>query len=311
MSATAQKQDLSDPDVINAFAARVGDDRHLVALYLLTVADIRGTSPKVWNAWKAKLLEDLFWLTRRRLSGDTRSLESSLQQRQDAVKAKLRLYAIHEQAHEKLWSQLDVAYFLRHDADEIAWHTRLLNYRVDTPTPVVKARLSPAGEGLQVMIYVRDQKDLFARICSFFERISYSIVEAKIYTTRHGYALDSFQILDPNNKKPQYRDLIGYIEYELGQRLVNQTPLEPPTAGPREPPAQAFSDHARSQHRARRARRLQSAADHRRRPSGTAVARRALPRQIRHQSAHRQDQYARRPRGGRVPDQRRGARERP
>ena len=231
MSATAQKQDLSDPAIIDAFAARVGDDRHLVALYLLTVADIRGTSPKVWNGWKAKLLEDLFWLTRRRLSGDTRSPESSLQLRQDAVKAKLRLYAIQEQTTGKLWSQLDISYFLRHDVDEIAWHTRLLNYRVDTPTPVVKARLSPAGEGLHVMIYVRDQKDLFARICGFFERISYSIVEAKIYTTRHGYALDSFQILDPSSKKSQYRDLIGYIEYELAQRLANQTPLEPPTQG--------------------------------------------------------------------------------
>jgi [protein-PII] uridylyltransferase len=231
MSATAQKQDLSDPDVIAAFAARVGDDRHLVALYILTVADIRGTSPKVWNGWKAKLLEDLFWMTRRRLSGDTHTRDSSLQLRQEAVKAKLRLYAIKDDATEKLWKQLDISYFLRHDVDEIAWHTRLLNYRVETPTPVVKARLSPAGEGLQVMIYVHDQKDLFARICSFFERISFSIVDAKIYTTRHGYALDSFAILDPNNKKPQYRDLIGYIEFELSQRLTNQTPLEPPAQG--------------------------------------------------------------------------------
>ena len=81
------------------------------------------------------------------------------------------------------------------------------------------------------MIYVRDQKELFARICSFFERISYSIVEAKIYTTRHGYALDSFEILDPNNKTPQYREMIGYIEYELAQRLQHQTPLEPPAQG--------------------------------------------------------------------------------
>ena len=231
MSLTAQKQDLSDPEVINAFAARVGGDRRLVALYLLTVADIRGTSPRVWNAWKGKLLEDLFMATRRRLSGDARSLDSSLQQRQDEAKVKLRLYAISEQAHEKLWAQLDVSYFLRHDPDEIAWHARLLNYRVETPAPVVKARLSPAGEGLQVMIYVRDQKDLFARICGFFERSSYSIMDAKIYTTRHGYALDTFEINDPYTRKPQYRDMVGYIEYELGQRLLNQTPLEPPTQG--------------------------------------------------------------------------------
>ncbi len=231
LSMTAQKQDLSDPEVISAFAARTGDDRHLVALYLLTVADIRGTSPKVWNAWKGKLLEDLFLATRRRLSGETRSLDSSLQQRQNAAKAKLRLYAIGEEAHEKLWAQLDVSYFLRHDPGEIAWHTRLLNYRVETIKPVVKARLSPVGEGLQVMIYVRDQKDLFARICSFFERSSYSIMDAKIYTTRHGYALDSFQINDPYNERPQYRDMVGYIEYELGLRLLLETPLEPLTQG--------------------------------------------------------------------------------
>src|SRR5262249_468415 len=127
---------------------------------------------------------------------------SSLHQRQEAAKAILRLYAIGEQSHEKFWAQLDVAYFLRHDADEIAWHTRLLNYRVDTPTPVVKARVSPAGEGLRVMIYVRDQKDLFARICSFFESSSYSVMHAKIYTTRHRYALDSFEIHDPNSDTP-------------------------------------------------------------------------------------------------------------
>jgi [protein-PII] uridylyltransferase len=231
MSVTAQKQDLSDPAVIAAFAAKVGDDRRLVALYLLTVADIRGTSPKVWNAWKGRLLEDLFAATRRHLSGNLQPLESSLQQRQDAARAKLRLYAIDEHAHEKLWSQLDVAYFLRHDPDEIAWHTRLLNYRVEIDVPVVKARLSRAGEGLQVMIYVHDQKELFARICSFFERSSYSIMEARIYTTRNGYALDTFQINDPNSRKPEYRDMISYIEYELAQRLLQHTPLEPLTQG--------------------------------------------------------------------------------
>ena len=90
MSMTAQKQDLSDPDVMSVLSpAKVGDERHLVALYMLTVADIRGTSPKVWNGWKAKLLEDLFWVTRRRLSGDTHSVDSTIQHRQDEVKAKL------------------------------------------------------------------------------------------------------------------------------------------------------------------------------------------------------------------------------
>ncbi|MGH8703381.1 MAG: [protein-PII] uridylyltransferase, partial [Burkholderiales bacterium] len=232
MSMTAQKQDIADPAVVQGFSRRVGDERHLAALYLLTVADIRGTSPKVWNAWKAKLLEDLFWTTRKQLTGDSLSLASSLQARQDEARAKLRLYAVPDLAEKKLWAELEDTYFLRHEPQEIAWHTRLLYYRVQTQNPVVKARLSPAGEGLQVMIYVPDQKELFARICSFFERISYDIFEAKIYTTRHGYALDSFQVQDPNNRRPQYRDVIGLIEHELAERLQLKTPL-PPLTKPR------------------------------------------------------------------------------
>ena len=225
MSSTAQKQDIADPEVVSAFADRVRDERHLVALYLLTVADIRGTSPKVWNAWKAKLLEDLFWATRRILTGVQFSLLGSLQSRLDEARAKLRLYAVPEEAEKKLWAQLDDTYFLRHEPQEIAWHSRMLYYRVDTPEPVVKARLSPAGEGLQVMIYVPDQKELFARICSFFERISYDIYEAKVYTTKHGYALDSFQVQDPDNRRPQYRDVIGLIEHDLAELLKVKTPL--------------------------------------------------------------------------------------
>ena len=232
MSATAQKQDIADPAVVSAFAQRVGNERYLVALYLLTVADIRGTSPKVWNAWKAKLLEDLFWATRRLLGGSGLSLTSSVQTRQDEARAKLRLYAVPEDAEKKLWTQLDDSYFLRHEPQEIAWHSRMLYYRVETREPVVKARLSPAGEGLQVMIYVPDQKELFARICSFFEHISYDIYEAKVYTTRHGYALDSFQVQDPDNRRPQYRDVIGLIEHDLAERLRDKTPL-PPLSKPR------------------------------------------------------------------------------
>ena len=231
MSSTAQKSDLSNPAVVSAFAARVATQRRLVALYLLTVADIRGTSPKVWNGWKAKLLEDLFWATQRTLAGDGSAIDATLTRRKAESQAKLRLYAIGEGAEDALWDKLDTAYFLRHDTQEIAWHTRQLFFRANTQQPVVKARLSPAGEGLQVMIYTRDQKDLFAQICSFFERMNYNIVEAKIYTTRHGYALDSFQVMDVYNKTAHYRDVISIIEHDLTERLTRKAPLEPPATG--------------------------------------------------------------------------------
>ena len=231
MSATAQKQDLSDSDVIRAFADRMKDDRHLVALYLLTVADIRGTSPKVWNAWKAKLLEDLFRATRRLLNPAEAPGENTLQARQERALAKLRAYAIPTDAHRELWSKLDDSYFLRHDEQEIVWHSRLLYARVNSGDPVVKARLSPLGEGLQVMIYSHDEKSLFARICGFFQSISFNIVEAKIYTTRHGYALDSFQVMDPAKETSHYRDLMSYIEHELSSQLRAHAALPLPSKG--------------------------------------------------------------------------------
>jgi [protein-PII] uridylyltransferase len=231
MSTTAQKKDLSDPDVIRAFAALAGDDRRLSALYMLTVADIRGTSPKVWNAWKAKLLEDLFHATRRALGGEPAPQEGSVADTREKVLAQLRALGVPEGAQASLWSRLDDSYFLRHEAGEIAWHARLLNQCVDTSRPVVKARLSPIGEGLQVLIYVPDRSLLFARICSFFERIGFSIVEARIYTTRHGYALDTFQVMDPGDPGARYRDVMGYIEHELADKLQRQGPLDPPVTG--------------------------------------------------------------------------------
>ena len=231
MSATAQKKDLSDPAVIAAFAKLVGKERRLIALYLLTVADIRGTSPKVWNAWKGKLLEDLFWSARRYLSGDTDPAGHRLERRQQLALEKLRLYALSDGVQDQFWAQLDTTYFLRHDAREIAWQTRLLHGRVNAGEPIVKARLSPVGEGVQVLVYAPDRKNLFAQMCSFFERIGFSIAEAKVYTTLHGYALDTFQVLDPAKSTVHYRDVIAYIEHELAEQLKRDDPLPPPVTG--------------------------------------------------------------------------------
>ena len=230
MSQVAQKQDLSDPDVVQAFAEVVKDERHLTALYLLTVADIRGTSPKVWNAWKAKLLEDLYRITLRVLGGEPHSADRELRMRQQEALATLRLFGLPADAHEALWDQLDVVYFLRHDASDIAWQTRCLHDKIKSTKPVVKARLAPAGAGLQVAVFVKDQPDLFARICSYFDRKNFSILDAKIHTTRDGYALDSFLVTEENFAK-NYRDIISLIEHELCELLSSNTSLPPPTRG--------------------------------------------------------------------------------
>ena len=194
------------------------------------MADIRGTSPKVWNAWKAKLLEDLYHITLRVLGGEPHSADSELKNRQEEALATLRLHGLPRGAHEPLWQQLDVAYFLRHDASDIAWQTRALAGLLDSERPVVRCRLSPAAEGLQVTVYAKDQPDLFARICSYFDRKNFSIFDAKIHTTKNGYALDTFMVTEQNFAR-NYRDIISLIEHELAEVLRSQGPLPPPTKG--------------------------------------------------------------------------------
>ncbi|CAD6534936.1 [protein-PII] uridylyltransferase [Paraburkholderia sabiae] len=226
MSQVAQKQDTSDPEVIKRFADLVGTERRLTALYLLTVADIRGTSPKVWNTWKGKLLEDLYRATLAVLGGARPDAHSELKQRQEEALALLRLETVPENAHRALWDKLDVGYFLRHDAADIAWQTRVLYRHVETETPIVRARPSPIGEALQVLVYVKDRPDLFAGICAYFDRNSLSVLDARVSTTRHGYALDNFLVAH-TERDVHYRDIANLVEQELAERLRAEGTLLP------------------------------------------------------------------------------------
>ncbi len=237
MSRIAQKEDLSDPEVIRAFAERVGNERRLTALYLLTVADIRGTSPKVWNAWKARLLEDLYRYTLRALGGRAPDPDAVIEARKREALTQLALHALPHQAHKVLWDKLDVSYFMRHDAGDIAWHTRMLSRELargaegDRPEhAIVKARISPAGEGLQVLVYARDQADLFVRICGYFDHAGFSILDAKVHTTLDGHALDTFQVVAPTLSE-HYRELIAMVEARLAQAIDSDGPLPPPSKG--------------------------------------------------------------------------------
>ncbi len=230
MSHVAQKQDTFDPEVVQRFAAIVDTERRLIALYLLTHADIRGTSPKVWNGWRGKLLEDLFFATQRLLRGATPQQALGLDDRIEDARRLLRFHGLRPGVEDALWSKLDPVYFMRNSAEEIAWHTRVLYYRPDSDEPVVKARVTDEDQGLQVMVFTHDQKDLFVRLTGFFGRLGFSILDAKVHTTRHGYALDSFMLQDPGNQS-QYRDIVTLIEHELTDRLRKSGPPDRPSSG--------------------------------------------------------------------------------
>jgi [protein-PII] uridylyltransferase len=238
MSRIAQKEDLSEADVIASFARLVGSPRNLTALYLLTVADIRGTSPKVWNAWKGKLLEDLYRLTMRALGGDRPNLDAEIEARKQEAQQNLALHSALPGTEQPLWKTLEVSYFARHDAAEIAWHARSLWRHIDTQVPIVRARPSPVGDGLQVLVYSPDRPDLFARICGYFDSAGFSIQDAKIHTTRAGFAMDTFQVLSTQvggagdaESEVQYRDLISLVETQAAQALASDGPLPEPRSG--------------------------------------------------------------------------------
>ncbi len=230
MSRIAQKEDLSDPEVIAAFAKRVGNERYLTALYLLTVADIRGTSPKVWNAWKGKLLEDLYRYTLRVLGGSAPDPRAEVESRKREALTLLALHAEPFESHKALWATLDVSYFMRHEAADIAWHARQLSRHVGSHKSVVRARRSSAGEGMQVVVYTPDAPDLFARLCGYFEDAGLSILDAKIHTAHNGYALDTFQLTSPT-LSDHYRELAAMVEAELVRTIEVISPLLPPGKG--------------------------------------------------------------------------------
>ena len=230
MSHAAQKQDLSNPEVIAAFAKRVGNERYLTALYLLTVADIRGTSPKVWNAWKGKLLEDLYRYTLRMLGGRAPDAAAEIEARKRGALTLLALHAEPFEAYKALWDTLDVSYFMRHEAADIAWHARHLSRHTGKAGVTIRVRHSSAGEGMQVLVYTPDAPDLFMRICGFFDQAGFSILDAKVHTTHNGFALDTFQVAS-EPMEDHYRELATMVEVNLARVLEDQGPLPPPSKG--------------------------------------------------------------------------------
>lgn len=223
MSSTAQKQDLSDPGVVSLFAAKVGNERRLTALYLLTVADIRGTSPHVWNSWKARLLEELFRATRRLLRGDSAVNPHWLDyKRRDTLS---RLGLDESVSRPALWSHVDERYFQRFDVEDLTWHAKVIGDALAPETAAVHARAEPDGELFEVLIMTSDRSGLFARLTDAFERLRLDIVSAKIYTTTHGYALDTFLVVPKHRNEPG--DALARIEREL-RRAIGSNALPSP-----------------------------------------------------------------------------------
>ncbi|MDX1515235.1 MAG: [protein-PII] uridylyltransferase [Woeseiaceae bacterium] len=200
LSMTAQKKDIGDPDVINEFAALVGDQLHLDYLYLLTVADVRGTNPKLWNSWKAMLFHDLYELTSRALR---RGLENPVDreqlilEKQEKARSSLREAGISDDRIDTVWRLFDDNYFIRHKSQEIAWHTEWLSGS-DTSSHVglVDVRRQRGGDGVEAVFYTPHTHRTFAHATALVDELGMTIVDARIVPLKNEYSLDTFIFME-------------------------------------------------------------------------------------------------------------------
>jgi [protein-PII] uridylyltransferase len=224
LSITAQKQDISDPEVINAFARHVGDEMHLDYLYVLTAADVRGTNPKLWNSWKASLFHDFYLRVKRALR---RGLESPIdaeelrRETQEAARALLASRPVPAEQIESTWSRLSGAYFLRHTPEEVAWHTEVLAARelgeqcaeVDTPVVSVQPRSERGTTALLTFAALR--RHGFARTTAVLDQLGLNIVDARITPTDDGHSLDVYHVLEDDGSPIEDEERRREIEQAL------------------------------------------------------------------------------------------------
>ena len=228
MSQTAQKKDISDPDVVKGFLEVVKTKERMDALYLLTVADIRATSPKVWTPWKAQLLEALYLATLAMMTGE----DSAVSTEHTLIERKTRALQllgtqVSEAQREAFWQELNVVYFMRHTPEEIAWHTQTLAQHVRTPDPIVEVKRSERMGGILILLYLPDRKDLFLRAVAALGKSGLSVIDARVHTTHHGWALDTFLVTDRYERDdPEMLDV--KIRKDLLTLLTSDKPL--PTA---------------------------------------------------------------------------------
>jgi [protein-PII] uridylyltransferase len=205
MSSVSQKQDLSDPDVIRSFALTVGDQMHLDYLYCLTVADINGTNKELWNTWRASLLRQLYLETKRALR---RGLESNIdkqeliEETQQAAIRKLARNNISESQARKLWGDMGEDYFLRETVQDIVWHTEAIAEQTeDAPLILIKKTTSRELAGAtQIFIRSKHQKNVFVAAASALDHLNLSIQDAKIYSSKSGYTIDTFFVLNQDGE---------------------------------------------------------------------------------------------------------------
>lgn len=228
LSLTAQKRDISDPAVITEFANKVGDEQHLDYLYVLTIADVRGTNPKLWNSWKAQLFDELYGLAKLALR---RGLENPIDkdelvdERKTAARALLDGSGLDAEQADALWTSLGDEYFLRCRPEEVVWHTTLLcDPRRDPRGVLVGVQEEARTGGSGVMLYARRERDTFAAATAVLDELGLTIADARIIPLANGYSLSTYIVLEQTGEQVSDAARREQIRRRLLQRLGEAGP---------------------------------------------------------------------------------------
>ena len=212
MSTVSQREDTSDPDVIYKFAAHVGDLKHLEHLYLLTVADINATNPRLWTDWKGSLMHNLYFETKHALQGGLGLPDEKADWVKDAKNAALRLLTeqkISEAQALRVWNGVDEEFFLREEASDVATFTKAIIANTDDNAPVLLL-CDVGGEfpvATQIFVHAKDRQNIFSITAAVLDKLHLNIQDARLHTTHDNRAFDVFYVLDdeghPVGDKPQ------------------------------------------------------------------------------------------------------------
>ena len=224
LSTTAQKKDLGDPNVINEFAEVIGDRAHLDYLYVLTVADVRGTDPKLWNSWKAQLFRDLYELTKRALN---RGLENPFEgrqlvaEKQDKARSYLKEAGIGNERIEEVWHLFNDNYFLRYRSSEIAWHTEwLADADTDSTSGLVDVRRRRTGDGVEAVLLTEKKNHTFAHATAALGELGMTIMDARIVPLDDARSIDTYVFMESDKRVDTDEGRIDKIRRALTRILI-------------------------------------------------------------------------------------------
>ena len=257
LSITAQKKDISDPEVIQAFATQIGDPLHLDYLYVLTVADVRATNPDLWNSWKAGLFTELYQRASQALRhGAEAPLDKDelITETQDRARTLLAERGLDPEAVASVWQRLSEEYFLRHNPEEIAWHTEGLAARLQGDVPLVLLRQQTQRGGTAICVYSRHDDFIFGRMTAVLSQLGLTILDAGIVPLGEEASLDTYAVLEDTGAPIDDPERLAEIERVLVREInrKNASPIAVTRRAPRQvrmfttPTIITFSDDVRN-----------------------------------------------------------------